>query len=55
MSDLTSSLIFCIEGLGKMELFQLARKAVDFIFAGNEVKMELLKVYESAARTLEYN
>ncbi|XP_076886140.1 N6-mAMP deaminase-like [Bidens hawaiensis] len=39
-------------GLGKMELFELARKAVDFIFAGNEVKKELMKVYESAARTL---
>ncbi|KAI3745364.1 hypothetical protein L1987_58475 [Smallanthus sonchifolius] len=42
-------------GLGKMELFELARKGVDFIFAGNEVKMELMKVYESAARTLDYN
>ncbi|MFS8025606.1 putative adenosine deaminase [Helianthus anomalus] len=39
-------------GLGKMELFELARKAVDFIFAGNEVKMELMKVYESAATML---
>ncbi|KAL8268037.1 hypothetical protein R6Q59_001835 [Mikania micrantha] len=42
-------------GIGKMELFQLARKAVDFIFAGNEVKMELKKVYDAAARTLKYN
>ncbi|XP_076937260.1 N6-mAMP deaminase-like isoform X1 [Bidens hawaiensis] len=39
-------------GLGKLELFELARKAVDFIFAGNDVKKELMKVYESAARTL---
>lgn len=42
-------------GLGKTEMFQLARTAVDFIFAENEVKMELNKVFESAAKTLEYN
>ncbi|KAI3765196.1 hypothetical protein L2E82_15224 [Cichorium intybus] len=42
-------------GLGRMELFELARKAVDFIYAGEGVKMELIKVFESAARTLKYN
>ncbi|PWA78807.1 adenosine/AMP deaminase family protein [Artemisia annua] len=42
-------------GLGKPEMFQLARIAFDFIFAENQVKMELIKMFESAARTLEYD
>ncbi|CAH1423810.1 unnamed protein product [Lactuca virosa] len=42
-------------GLGRMELFELARKAVDYIYAGKGVKMELIKVFESVGRTLEYN
>nr|XP_043625097.1 N6-mAMP deaminase isoform X2 [Erigeron canadensis] len=42
-------------GLGKAEMFQLARKAVDYIYAGNAVQKELIKVFESAAETLEYN
>ena len=47
--------LLLIEGLGKTEMFQLARIAVDFIFAESQVKMELIKVFESAARTLEYD
>ncbi|GJY63856.1 adenosine deaminase-like protein [Tanacetum coccineum] len=42
-------------GLGKREMFQLARKAVDFIFAENQVKKDLIKMFETAAKTLEYN
>ncbi|XP_024987880.1 adenosine deaminase-like protein [Cynara cardunculus var. scolymus] len=42
-------------GLGKAELFELAKRAVNFIYAGNRVKMELIEVFESAGRTLEYN
>lgn len=49
------SLFLAIEGLGRMELFELARKAVDYIYAGKGVKMELIKVFESVGRTLEYN
>ncbi|XP_071706789.1 N6-mAMP deaminase [Rutidosis leptorrhynchoides] len=39
-------------GIGKVEMFELARKAVDFIYAGDEVKMELNKLFESAATTM---
>ncbi|KAI3718739.1 hypothetical protein L6452_19621 [Arctium lappa] len=42
-------------GLGRAELFELAKRAVDFIYAGKRIKMELIELFESAARTLEYN
>ncbi|KAJ9562910.1 hypothetical protein OSB04_008070 [Centaurea solstitialis] len=40
--------------LGRAELFELAKRAVDFIYAGSRVKMELIEIFESAARTLGY-
>lgn len=35
-------------------MFQLARNAVNFIFAGNKVKQELEQVFDLAAKTLEF-
>lgn len=39
-------------GLGKREMFQLAMKAVEFIFAEDAVKDELREIFESAATNL---
>lgn len=41
-------------GIQKREMFQLARNAVNFIFAGNKVKQELEQVFDLAAKTLEF-
>lgn len=39
-------------GLGKRELFHLARNAIEFIFAEDEVKRELGEIFNSAATRL---
>ncbi|KAL2495359.1 adenosine/AMP deaminase family protein [Forsythia ovata] len=36
-------------GLVKREMFQLARKAIEFVFAGDEVKQQLEEIFASAA------
>lgn len=41
-------------GIQKREMFQLARNAVNFIFAGNKVKQELEQVFDLAAKSLEF-
>ncbi|CAK9146834.1 unnamed protein product [Ilex paraguariensis] len=41
-------------GLGKREMFELARNAVDFIFAGDEVKKKLMEIFASTARMLDF-
>ncbi|KAM7500944.1 hypothetical protein LguiA_025358 [Lonicera macranthoides] len=38
--------------LGKVEMLQLAKNAVDFIFAGDGVKSELMKIFAFAANEL---
>ncbi|KAL7212104.1 hypothetical protein ACSBR2_014885 [Camellia fascicularis] len=40
-------------GLGRSEMFRLARKAIEFIFADDAVKRELGEIFESAARKLD--
>jgi len=48
---------FCFlhyKGIQRREMFQLARNAVNFIFAGNKVKQELEQVFDLAAKTLEF-
>lgn len=40
-------------GLGMKEMYMLARNAINFIFAGNEVKEELKEIFASASRELE--
>ncbi|KAJ8761891.1 hypothetical protein K2173_005602 [Erythroxylum novogranatense] len=40
-------------GLGKRELFELARTAVDFIFADASVKQDLTEMFNSAAKKLD--
>uniref|UniRef100_A0A5B7A4K3 Putative adenosine/AMP deaminase family protein n=1 Tax=Davidia involucrata TaxID=16924 RepID=A0A5B7A4K3_DAVIN len=42
-------------GLGKREMFLLARNATEFIFAADEVKGEVREIFDSAARELDYN
>ncbi|XP_047253835.1 N6-mAMP deaminase isoform X1 [Capsicum annuum] len=41
-------------GIQKREMFQLARNAVNFIFAGNKVKQELEQIFDLAAKSLEF-
>lgn len=38
------------EGLGKEEMFQLARNGVEFIFADADVKHDLTEIFNSAAK-----
>ena len=38
-----------MSGLSKTELFRLAQGAVEFVFAGDEVKKSLRAVFELAA------
>ncbi|XP_057962584.1 N6-mAMP deaminase [Malania oleifera] len=40
-------------GLGKTEMFQLARSAIQFIFAGDEMKSKLKEIFDSSARRLD--
>ncbi|KAL5197925.1 hypothetical protein ABZP36_001437 [Zizania latifolia] len=40
-------------GLGKAELFQLAQDAVEFVFAGDEVKKSLREVFKRAEKELK--
>ncbi|KAJ4838696.1 hypothetical protein Tsubulata_003132 [Turnera subulata] len=40
-------------GLGKREMFELARTGVEFIFADDGVKQELREIFNSAAKKLE--
>ncbi|PON38398.1 Adenosine/AMP deaminase domain containing protein [Parasponia andersonii] len=40
-------------GLGKRELFQLARNAVEFVFADDLVKSDLREIFNSAAKRLD--
>lgn len=40
-------------GLRKREMFELARKAINFVFAGDEVKQKLEEIFASAARGLD--
>ncbi|KAK9268054.1 hypothetical protein L1049_010493 [Liquidambar formosana] len=40
-------------GLGKREMFQLSRNAIDFIFADDKVKRELRENFDSAAMKLD--
>ncbi|KAF5944313.1 hypothetical protein HYC85_018390 [Camellia sinensis] len=42
-----------LNGLGRSEMFRLARKAIEFIFADDAVKRELGEIFESAARKLD--
>ncbi|XP_010276027.1 PREDICTED: adenosine deaminase-like protein [Nelumbo nucifera] len=39
-------------GLGKLEMFQLARGAIDFVFADDSVKKDLREIFDSAKRKL---
>ena len=41
------------QGLGKFEMFQLARNAVEFVFADDGVKKELREVFNSAEKRLD--
>lgn len=41
-------------GLEKKEMFELARSAIDFIFADNGVKEELVEIFNSASMELEW-
>lgn len=47
-----ASSAFC---LGKREMFQLARNAINFIYADGGVKRELIEIFNSAQRNLEYD
>ncbi|XP_027332955.1 adenosine deaminase-like protein [Abrus precatorius] len=40
-------------GLGRKEMFELSKNAVEFIFADNAVKQELINLFNSAATNLE--
>ena len=40
-------------GLGKQELFQLAKNAVEFVFADDLVKRDLREIFNSAANRLD--
>ncbi|WCJ20249.1 adenosine/AMP deaminase family protein [Euphorbia peplus] len=40
-------------GLGKKELFELARNGIEYIFAGDEVKQDLAEIFRSAAKELD--
>ncbi|XP_065879337.1 N6-mAMP deaminase-like [Euphorbia lathyris] len=40
-------------GLGKKELFELARNGIEYIFAGDEVKQDLAQIFKSAAKELD--
>ncbi|KAF4402824.1 hypothetical protein G4B88_010276 [Cannabis sativa] len=40
-------------GLGKKELFQLAKNEVEFVFADNLVKRDLREMFNSAANKLD--
>ncbi|KAL1829813.1 hypothetical protein ACET3Z_008225 [Daucus carota] len=40
-------------GIGKKEMFHLARNAIDFIFAGDGVKKALTHTFDSAAKKLD--
>ena len=40
-------------GLGKKEMLELGRNAIEFIFADDEIKRELREAFDSAAGTLE--
>ncbi|CAA2992457.1 adenosine deaminase [Olea europaea subsp. europaea] len=40
-------------GIGKREMFQLARKAIEFVFVEDEVKQKLEEIFASAARELD--
>uniref|UniRef100_A0A2P2MK28 Uncharacterized protein MANES_16G010200 n=1 Tax=Rhizophora mucronata TaxID=61149 RepID=A0A2P2MK28_RHIMU len=40
-------------GLGKKEMFELARNAVKFIFADGKVKRDLTEIFNSAAKRLD--
>ncbi|KAF2304651.1 hypothetical protein GH714_037291 [Hevea brasiliensis] len=49
----TVSLHQHLVGLGKKELFQLARNGIDYIFADDEVKGDLTEIFSSAAKELD--
>ncbi|KAK7303281.1 hypothetical protein RJT34_14184 [Clitoria ternatea] len=40
-------------GLGRREMFELSRKAVEYIFADNKVKDDLRKIFNSMAKNME--
>ncbi|OAY25961.1 hypothetical protein MANES_16G010200v8 [Manihot esculenta] len=40
-------------GIGRKELFQLARNGIDYIFADDEVKGDLTEIFNSAAKELD--
>ncbi|XP_016443942.2 N6-mAMP deaminase [Nicotiana tabacum] len=41
-------------GIQNREMFQLARSAINFIFAGDKVKQELEQLFDLAAKSLEF-
>ena len=40
-------------GLGKREMFELSKNAIEFIFADSGVKEDLRKIFASAAKNLD--
>jgi adenosine deaminase len=40
-------------GLGKKDLFQLARNGIEYIFADDGVKLDLRKIFDLAATNLD--
>ena len=50
---LTACLFDCYLGLGRKEMFELSKKAVEFIFADSVVKDDLRGIFNSAAKNLE--
>jgi adenosine deaminase len=41
-----------VAGLSKAELFQLAQDAVEFVFAGDELKRSLRELFERVGKEL---
>ncbi|KAH7545770.1 hypothetical protein FEM48_Zijuj01G0129100 [Ziziphus jujuba var. spinosa] len=41
-------------GLGRREIYQLAKDAVEFVFADDEVKKDLREIFNSAAKMLDF-
>ncbi|KAK4345016.1 hypothetical protein RND71_035192 [Anisodus tanguticus] len=52
--DRRETTVAATETVYKREMFQLARNAVNFIFAGNKVKQELEQVFDLAAKSQDF-
>jgi len=47
---LTTCLINCLLGLGRREMFELSRNAIEYTFADSKVKEDLRKFFNSVAK-----